>query len=114
MKGFLSFLVLWMLRREPKTGMEIAKELEERKGHRPSPGTVYPVLKMMASRGLLEVDEEKRYSLTEEGRKELERSLDHFFSMFFDIDDMREACICKGRHHHHQHPDGRCPFDETQ
>jgi PadR family transcriptional regulator PadR len=111
MKGLLSFMVLWLLRKEPKTGMEIARELEERKGHRPSPGTIYPVLKIMTERGLLSVDDEKRYSLTEEGSRELERSLDHFFSMFFDIDDMREACMCKGRHEHHHHPDGRCPYD---
>ena len=63
----------------------------------PSPGTIYPVLKVMTERGLLEVDGEKRYSLTDEGRKELDRSLDHFFSMFFDIDEMREACPCQGR-----------------
>jgi DNA-binding PadR family transcriptional regulator len=112
MKGFLTFIVLWMLRGEPKTGTELADELEERKGHRPSPGTIYPVLKMMTERGLLSVDDDKRYSLTDEGRAELERSLDHFFTMFFDVDDMREACICKGRHAHHDHPDGNCPFEK--
>jgi DNA-binding PadR family transcriptional regulator len=94
MKGLLGFMVLWMLRTEPKTGMELAREIEERKGHRPSPGTIYPVLKLMTERGLLSVDEEKRYSLTDHGKEELDRSLDHFFAMFFDIDDMREACRC--------------------
>jgi DNA-binding PadR family transcriptional regulator len=97
MKGFLGFMVLWMLREEPKTGMDLARELEERRGHMPSPGTIYPVLKVMTQRGLLDVDGEKRYSLTDEGREELDRSLDHFFSMFFDIDEMREACPCEGR-----------------
>ena len=96
MKGFLGFMVLWMLRNEAKTGMEVARELEERRGHMPSPGTIYPVLKVMAERGLLSVDEEKRYSLTKAGSEELDRSLDHFFSMFFDIDEMREACPCHG------------------
>jgi DNA-binding PadR family transcriptional regulator len=95
MKGFLSFIVLWTVRKESKTGMEIAKELEERRGHMPSPGTIYPVLKMMTLRGLLETDDDKRYSLTEYGREELDRSLDHFFSMFFDLEDMKEACSCK-------------------
>ncbi len=94
MKGFLGFMILWLLRNEPKTGMELARDLEERKGHRPSPGTIYPVLKVMTQRGLLDVDEVKRYTLTKEGAEELDNSLDHFFSMFFDIDEMREACSC--------------------
>lgn len=99
MKGFLGFMMLWMLRTEAKTGMDLARELEERRGHMPSPGTIYPVLKLMTERGLLSVDDEKRYSLTEDGKKELDRSLDHFFSMFFDIEEMREACPCEGRAH---------------
>jgi len=97
MKGFLGFMVLWMLRDEPKTGMDLARELQERRGHMPSPGTIYPVLKVMTERGLLAVDDEKRYSLTEEGKEELDQSLHHFFSMFFDIDEMLEACPCEGR-----------------
>ncbi len=105
MKGFLSFIVLWSLRKEPKTGMEIARELEERKGHMPSPGTIYPVLKMMTFRGLLKVDNEKRYTLTEAGKEELDRSLDNFFSIFFDIDEMKKACRCNPDHEHPQ--DGR-------
>ena len=102
MRGFLSFMVMWILRNEPKTGMEIARELEERKGNRPSPGTIYPVLKVMTMKGLLRVDDDKRYSLTDLGRKELDNSLDHFFTMFFDINEMREHCRCGG---------GDCPHD---
>jgi DNA-binding PadR family transcriptional regulator len=109
MKGFLGFMVLWMLREEAKTGMELARELEGRKGHRPSPGTIYPVLKVLTERGLLSVDGEKRYSLTDEGRQELDRSLDHFFSMFFDIDEMRRVCTCAREGH--DHPEGDCPCD---
>ena len=109
MKGFLGFTVLWMLRDEAKTGMELARELEERRGQRPSPGTIYPVLKVMTERGLLSVDEEKRYSLTEDGKKELDGSLDHFFSMFFDIDEMREACRCGDMQGGHRHHEDDCP-----
>jgi DNA-binding PadR family transcriptional regulator len=104
MRGFLSFLILWMLRKEQKTGMEIARELEERKGHRPSPGTIYPVLKIMTKRGLLNMDEDKRYSLTDKGREELDRGLDMFFATFFDIDEMRNHCNYDHRSScHHQH-----------
>ena len=54
------------------TGAEIALELEKRKGSKPSPGTIYPVLKDLKDKGLLSVDENKRYSLTKRGKKELE------------------------------------------
>ena len=73
------------------TGTELALELEKRKGHRPSPGTIYPVLKDLKEKGLLSVDANKRYSLTELGRQELEVSLDTFFKTFCDIDDMRSC-----------------------
>jgi DNA-binding PadR family transcriptional regulator len=109
MKGFLSFIVLWTVRKEAKTGMEIAKELEERKGHRPSPGTIYPVLKMMTMRGLLQTDNEKRYTLTKAGQEELDRSLDQFFSMFFDVDEMRSECRCMSDN---QNRNGSCPCEE--
>ncbi len=108
MKGFLSFIVMWSVRKEPKTGMEISKDLEKRKGHMPSPGTIYPVLKIMTRRGFLKMDNEKKYSLTKLGQEELERSLDMFFSMFFDIEEMKKECRCSRFHEHHD--DGKeCP-----
>ena len=72
--------------------MEIAQELEKRKGHRPSPGTIYPVLKNLKDRGLLSVDKDKRYSLTKKGEKELEININTFFETFCDIDEMRSCC----------------------
>ena len=45
MKGYLSYLILWVLSRKSMTGAEITKELEKRRGKKPSPGTVYPALK---------------------------------------------------------------------
>ncbi len=91
MKGFLSMLILWLVSKKNMTGTELALELEKRKGHRPSPGTIYPVLKDLKEKGLLSVDANKRYSLTELGRQELEVSLDTFFKTFCDIDDMRSC-----------------------
>lgn len=94
MKGFLSFLVLWLLSKKKMTGSEIAEELEKRKGNRPSPGTVYPVLKLLKNHGLITFDNDKRYSLTKEGEEELELNLNTFFETFYDIDEMRKQCRC--------------------
>ncbi len=92
MKGFLSFLILWLMSKKSMTGTELAMELEKRKGHRPSPGTIYPVLKDLKDKGLLAVDEHKRYSLTKKGEKELSIHLNTFFDTFCDIDEMRSCC----------------------
>jgi len=92
MKGFLSFLILWLVSKNSMTGAEIALELEKRKGHKPSPGTIYPVLKDLKDKGLLSMDNNKRYSLTKKGKKELEIHINTFFETFCDIDEMRSRC----------------------
>lgn len=92
MKGFLSFLILWLVSKRGMTGAEMALELEKRKGRKPSPGTIYPVLKNLKDKGLLSMDENKRYSLTKRGRKELEAHLNTFFRTFCDIDEMKSCC----------------------
>ena len=76
------------------TGAELALELERRKGQKPSPVTIYPVLKYLKDRGLLVIDENKSYSLSEEGRTELDAMLDRFFLTFCDVDEMRARCKC--------------------
>lgn len=95
-KGFLSFLILWLVSRKSMTGAEIALELEKRKGKKPSPGTIYPVLKNMKEKTLLSIDEKKRYTLTGEGQKNLEAHLDAFIRTFYDIDEMK-SCCCEAR-----------------
>ena len=92
MKGLLSFLILWLVNKRSMTGVEIAIELEKRKGRKPSPGTIYPVLKNLTAKDLLSVDENKRYSLTRRGRNELVTRLKLFFKTFSDIDEMRSYC----------------------
>jgi len=94
MKGFLSFLILWIVNKKKMTGAEIAIELEKRKGHRPSPGTIYPVLKDLKEKGLLKINDDKRYSLTKQGKNELEVSINSFFDTFCDIDEMKSHCKC--------------------
>ena len=92
MKGFLSFIVLWLLSKEKMTGDEIALELQKRKGTKPSPGTIYPVLKYLKDRKLVDIDPKKRYSLTKKGKKELDIHINTFFKTFCDIDEMKSCC----------------------
>jgi DNA-binding PadR family transcriptional regulator len=94
MKGFLSFLILWLVNKKKMTGAEITLELEKRKGNKPSPGTIYPVLRDLKEKGFLSIDGNKRYSLTQKGKKELEQSLHVYFDTFCDVDEMRAKCQC--------------------
>ncbi len=89
MKGFLSFLILWLVSKKSMTGVEVTLELEKRKGRKLSPGTIYPVLKNLKDKNLLSMDENKSYSLTKKGIKELENCLSMFFKIFPDIDEMK-------------------------
>lgn len=100
-KGFLSFLILWLISKQPMTGAEITLELEKRRGKKPSPGTIYPVLKHLHTTDILTIDPEKRYSLTKKGKKALEEHLDSFVNTFYDIDDMK-SCCCKEKLHNNQ------------
>lgn len=95
-KGFLTFLILWLVSRKGMTGAEIASELEKRKGKKPSPGTIYPVLKHMKEHDLLSMDENKCYTLTEKGERGLEAHLNTILRTFHDIDEMK-SCCCEMR-----------------
>ena len=88
------------------TGVEIALELEKRRGKKPSPGTIYPVLKHLNEADILSIDKDKRYALTEKGKKALEVHLDAFINTFYDIDDMKN-CSCKGQCSGEKHPQHR-------
>jgi PadR family transcriptional regulator PadR len=92
MKGFLSYLVLWIVGKGKLTGAEIAAELEKRRGTKPSPGTIYPVLKELKKKGLISSDANKKYSLTKEGRKELKSACAMFCSAFYDMKEMSNCC----------------------
>ncbi len=71
------------------SGEEICQELERRKGSRPSPGTIYPVLKTLRENGwITECDvcgKEKKYHLTLEGKKELKVATKKFICLFGDM-----------------------------
>ena len=62
-------------------GYQIIQEIEERSGGawKPSPGSVYPTLQLLADEGLIDAEESggrKTYSLTDEGRKTAEAAAD--------------------------------------
>ena len=92
MKGFLTYLILWILRNNQLTGVEIANELEKRRGTKPSPGTIYPALKELKEKGLILVDSKKTYTLTKKGEKELKTGCVVFCKMFYDMKDMFNCC----------------------
>lgn len=88
MKGFLSYLVLWNLRKKSMTGADLANEMEKRKGSKPSPGTIYPILKELKDSGMITSEGGKKYSLTKKGQNELKTACGTFFTIFYDVHDM--------------------------
>jgi DNA-binding PadR family transcriptional regulator len=66
--------ILFIVRDTPKSGAEIMDVMEAnlQGWWRPSPGSVYPMLKSMVGEGVLERSEDNKYELTEKGREEIE------------------------------------------
>jgi len=88
MRGLLSFCILWLLSKRSMNGQEVAKELGKMRGLKPTPGTIYPALKDLRAKKLIEMERSGRatvYTLTEEGREGLEEACGYFCSVFGDI-----------------------------
>ena len=73
-RGDVRTAVLGLLAEKPMHGYQIIQQIDERSGGswKPSPGSVYPTLQLLADEGLIKVEESggrKTYSLTEEGRE---------------------------------------------
>lgn len=97
MKGFLSFMILRLISKGNISGEEIRQEIKKRRGSRPSPGTIYPVLKSLKNLGLIKEvkgnGKTKKYGLTKKGRKELERVTVRFCQIFYDMkNDFQRCC----------------------
>lgn len=80
-RGDVRAAVLALLAEKPMHGYQLIHEIEERSGGawRPSPGSVYPTLQLLADEGLISAEENngrKTYSLTDEGRAATEASAD--------------------------------------
>ncbi|GAA5229973.1 PadR family transcriptional regulator [Arthrobacter cryoconiti] len=75
-RGELRSSVLALLAESPMHGYQIIHEIEERSGGnwKPSAGSVYPTLQLLADEGLISAEESngrKIYSLTDAGREEV-------------------------------------------
>ncbi len=88
MRGMLSFLILHLLSKRKMYGSEIAAEIAKRKADKPNPGTLYPALSYMESRGLIESTREgktKYYKLTPAGKEGLRQAKEFFVQAYGDI-----------------------------
>ncbi|WP_026552240.1 PadR family transcriptional regulator [Arthrobacter sp. H20] len=75
-RGEVRSAILALLAERPMHGYQIIHEIEERSGGswKPSAGSVYPTLQLLADEGFISVEESngrKIYSLTEAGREEV-------------------------------------------
>ncbi|MEV4669527.1 PadR family transcriptional regulator [Microbacterium sp. LWO12-1.2] len=80
-RGDVRSAVLSLLAEKPMHGYQIINEISERSGGswKPSAGSVYPTLQLLADEGLIEAEEQngrKTYSLTEAGRDVAAESAD--------------------------------------
>jgi DNA-binding PadR family transcriptional regulator len=80
-RGDVRAAVLTLLAESPMHGYQIIHEIEERSGGswKPSPGSVYPTLQLLADEGLITAEEangRKTYALTEAGQAEVDASAD--------------------------------------
>jgi len=88
MRGMLSFYILWLLSKGPMNGQEISEELGKRRGSKPTSGTIYPALKDLRTKGLVEMEKKGRttiYKLSENGKEGLEKACKYFCSAFGEI-----------------------------
>ncbi|MFD2396847.1 PadR family transcriptional regulator [Prauserella oleivorans] len=72
-RGDVRSAILALLAEQPRHGYEIIREIGERSGGfwRPSPGSIYPTLQLLADEGLVHSSEEsgkRLFDLTDEGR----------------------------------------------
>ena len=76
-RGDVRAAILALLLEQPMHGYQLIQEIDERSGGawKPSPGSVYPTLQLLADEGLVDVTEadgKKTYSLTASGREQAE------------------------------------------
>ena len=88
MRGMLSFQILWELSKKAMNGQELARQIAERRGSQPTPGTIYPALRDLAVRKLIDGASDGKqvvYTLTEAGKQGLVEACRYFYRAFGDI-----------------------------
>jgi len=88
MRGMLGFLILFLLSKKPMHGQELAEDIAQRKGDKPSPGTIYPALKSLREAGFISEEKEGKtivYTLTERGKQALRIAKRKFTRTFLGI-----------------------------
>lgn len=86
-RGGIKYMVLAALLEQPRHGYDIMEAFEKRRGFRPSPGSIYPVLQMLEEGGYVEgadVDGKRVYTITDAGRA---LSAEHARDHASDVDD---------------------------
>ena len=82
-RGDVRAAILLLLEEQPRNGYQVMQELEQRSegAWRPSPGSVYPALQLLADEGLIRAESHEGgtvYSLTDEGRKHVDENRERF------------------------------------
>ncbi len=88
MRGLLSFQILYLLSKKPMHGEQLAQELAKRRGDKPKAGTIYPALKELNERNLIEGNKKGKtivYSLTKEGKEAFKHSMSYFVRCFGEM-----------------------------
>ncbi|MFP4111714.1 MAG: PadR family transcriptional regulator [Candidatus Woesearchaeota archaeon] len=76
MRGYLKILVLKELETKGCSGYELLSRLKETLGKRPSPGSIYPLLKDLLENKVIDMEPDgnkKIYSLSAKGRSSIKR-----------------------------------------
>lgn len=108
MRGLLAFQILWELREDELNGQQIAERIAERRGSKPTPGTIYPALKELNSRGLIagrRIGRQVMYSLTCDGREGIREAAAYFVQVFGDIVDETKSNMIAAERSDCKNPD---------
>src|SRR5580704_19681715 len=80
-RGDMKYVILNLLKDQPRHGYDVIRELQERLGgmYTPSAGVVYPTLQLLEDMGAVTAEQQegrKVYSITDTGRRLLEEHRD--------------------------------------